>query len=237
MPLIKVSPPHPLLSGVVRYFIFPFLSERKGVWLSLYILSFITHEVIKLLCLCAAPELFTTYSVFVQENLSISSKPASQNLLHFISCFYFHLFDISRIGKVFLTFVFLPSFVWPQNYTSCRCISGSYARPAPCPNRCPHFLLPVILVISLASLVACLTHNPMYMMVLRYGNKTLIYFIFDTFKVSSDSNMSWVVWPLEIQLTVFSSLRTLCFCRHLLVFILNCLRIIICLSQTLSISL
>ncbi|XP_013886658.1 solute carrier organic anion transporter family member 2A1 [Austrofundulus limnaeus] len=55
-----------------------------------------------------------------------------------------------------------------QNYTSCRCISGSYARPSPCPNRCPHLLLPVILVISLASLVACLTHNPMYMMVLRY---------------------------------------------------------------------
>ncbi|KAK5906586.1 hypothetical protein CesoFtcFv8_004518 [Champsocephalus esox] len=55
-----------------------------------------------------------------------------------------------------------------QLYTSCRCISGGQsARPAPCPNNCPHLLLPVILVISLASLVACLTHNPMYMMVLR----------------------------------------------------------------------
>ncbi|XP_031167449.2 solute carrier organic anion transporter family member 2A1 [Sander lucioperca] len=56
-----------------------------------------------------------------------------------------------------------------QLYTNCRCISGSQsnARPAPCSNSCPHLLLPVILVISLASLIACLTHNPMYMMVLR----------------------------------------------------------------------
>ncbi|XP_034387089.1 solute carrier organic anion transporter family member 2A1 isoform X1 [Cyclopterus lumpus] len=56
-----------------------------------------------------------------------------------------------------------------QMYTNCRCIPGSQsdARPAPCPNNCPHLLLPVILVISLASLIACLTHNPMYMMVLR----------------------------------------------------------------------
>ncbi|KAM9358001.1 solute carrier organic anion transporter family member 2A1 [Symphorus nematophorus] len=56
-----------------------------------------------------------------------------------------------------------------QLYTSCRCISGSqsHARPAPCPNSCSRLLLPAILVISLASLIACLTHNPMYMMVLR----------------------------------------------------------------------
>eukprot|EP00064_Thunnus_orientalis_P008585 superscaffoldBa00001032_g8608 len=56
-----------------------------------------------------------------------------------------------------------------QLYTNCRCISGGqgHAEPAPCPNNCKHLLLPVILVISLASLVACLTHNPMYMMVLR----------------------------------------------------------------------
>ncbi|XP_075935261.1 solute carrier organic anion transporter family member 2A1 [Anarhichas minor] len=56
-----------------------------------------------------------------------------------------------------------------QLYTNCRCISGSQsnAQPAPCPNNCSHLLLPVILVISLASLIACLTHNPMYMMVLR----------------------------------------------------------------------
>ncbi|MEQ2249171.1 hypothetical protein ILYODFUR_026627 [Ilyodon furcidens] len=56
-----------------------------------------------------------------------------------------------------------------QLYTNCRCISGgqSHARPDPCENNCPHFLLPVILMISLASLIACLTHNPLYMMVLR----------------------------------------------------------------------
>ncbi|KAM8744603.1 solute carrier organic anion transporter family member 2A1 [Acanthopagrus schlegelii] len=56
-----------------------------------------------------------------------------------------------------------------QLYTSCRCIPGSksHALPKPCPNNCQHFLLPVMLVISLASLIACLTHNPMYMMVLR----------------------------------------------------------------------
>uniref|UniRef100_A0A3Q0RAB1 Solute carrier organic anion transporter family member n=1 Tax=Amphilophus citrinellus TaxID=61819 RepID=A0A3Q0RAB1_AMPCI len=54
-------------------------------------------------------------------------------------------------------------------YTNCRCIPGSqsHAHPAPCKNSCAHFLLPVILVLSLASLIACLTHNPMYMMVLR----------------------------------------------------------------------
>ncbi|XP_034439226.1 solute carrier organic anion transporter family member 2A1 isoform X2 [Hippoglossus hippoglossus] len=56
-----------------------------------------------------------------------------------------------------------------QLYTNCRCISESQhqARPAACSNSCPHLLLPAILVISLASLIACFTHNPMYMMVLR----------------------------------------------------------------------
>ncbi|XP_053178448.1 solute carrier organic anion transporter family member 2A1 [Scomber japonicus] len=53
-------------------------------------------------------------------------------------------------------------------YTNCSCISGQgNAQPGPCPNSCPHLLLPAMLVISLASLVACLTHNPLYMMVLR----------------------------------------------------------------------
>ncbi|XP_076009041.1 solute carrier organic anion transporter family member 2A1 [Genypterus blacodes] len=56
-----------------------------------------------------------------------------------------------------------------QLFTNCRCISDSWhhAQPAPCPNSCPHFLLPVMLTMSLAALIASLTHNPLYMMVLR----------------------------------------------------------------------
>ncbi|XP_024909843.1 solute carrier organic anion transporter family member 2A1 [Cynoglossus semilaevis] len=56
-----------------------------------------------------------------------------------------------------------------QMYTNCQCVSGSqiHALPSPCPNSCPHLLLPAIIVISLASLVASFTHNPLYIMVLR----------------------------------------------------------------------
>ncbi|XP_057697904.1 solute carrier organic anion transporter family member 2A1 [Corythoichthys intestinalis] len=56
-----------------------------------------------------------------------------------------------------------------QLYTNCKCVSGSKneALPSPCPNKCPHFLLPFILVLSAGALIACLTHNPMYMMLLR----------------------------------------------------------------------
>ncbi|KAJ8277072.1 hypothetical protein GJAV_G00071180 [Gymnothorax javanicus] len=58
-----------------------------------------------------------------------------------------------------------------QAYTSCSCIldgdaSGS-ARPGSCSNSCPHLLLPVMVIISLAVFVASLSHNPIYMMVLR----------------------------------------------------------------------
>ncbi|XP_028650604.1 solute carrier organic anion transporter family member 2A1 [Erpetoichthys calabaricus] len=55
-------------------------------------------------------------------------------------------------------------------YTNCKCIgkgeSGS-ARSGSCLTECSEFLLPVIVIISLASLVASLSHNPIYMMVLR----------------------------------------------------------------------
>ncbi|XP_051929015.1 solute carrier organic anion transporter family member 2A1 [Hippocampus zosterae] len=56
-----------------------------------------------------------------------------------------------------------------QLYTNCRCVTGSqsHARPSPCANQCSHLLLPVILMLSAGALVACLTHNPMYMMLLR----------------------------------------------------------------------
>ncbi|XP_039618293.1 solute carrier organic anion transporter family member 2A1 [Polypterus senegalus] len=55
-------------------------------------------------------------------------------------------------------------------YTNCKCIgkgeSGS-ARSGSCLTECSEFLLPVIVIISLASLVASLSHNPIYMTVLR----------------------------------------------------------------------
>lgn len=41
------------------------------------------------------------------------------------------------------------------------------ARPGHCANSCPHLLLPVIFLISIAAFIASFTHNPIYMMVLR----------------------------------------------------------------------
>lgn len=54
-----------------------------------------------------------------------------------------------------------------QSYINCKCIPTGTAKPGPCSNTCPHYLLPVMLLISLAGLIASLTHNPIYMMVLR----------------------------------------------------------------------
>ncbi|KAJ8279434.1 hypothetical protein COCON_G00065000 [Conger conger] len=58
-----------------------------------------------------------------------------------------------------------------QAYSGCSCIrdgdgAGS-AQPGSCSNSCPHFLLPVMVFIALAAFVASLSHNPIYMMVLR----------------------------------------------------------------------
>uniref|UniRef100_A0A4W4EH35 Solute carrier organic anion transporter family member n=1 Tax=Electrophorus electricus TaxID=8005 RepID=A0A4W4EH35_ELEEL len=52
---------------------------------------------------------------------------------------------------------------------SCVAVSGGpgTARPGACPNTCTHLLLPVIFLISIAGFTASLTHNPIYMMVLR----------------------------------------------------------------------
>ncbi|XP_077055032.1 solute carrier organic anion transporter family member 2A1 isoform X1 [Siphateles boraxobius] len=55
-----------------------------------------------------------------------------------------------------------------QIFSNCQCIPAmGNAKPGPCANACPHYLLPVMLIISVAGLIASLTHNPIYMMVLR----------------------------------------------------------------------